>query len=251
MKTVFITGATSGIGKEFAARYAQMGYDLILHGRNKKVLKELQESLRVSVEILTADLSQRSECFRLLDAVKDRNIDIFINNAGFGVAGKFLETDLNRELQMLDVNDGAMHVMFKGILKQMQAGNQGTIVNVASSAGLFPGGPYMAAYYAGKAYMVSLTRAVAQELREAGSKVYVCALCPGPVDTNFNNTANVVFSLKGISAEKCVDDCLKLMEKRKTIIVPSVKMRLATSLSHLVPIPLLVKMTGNQQKKKL
>jgi short-subunit dehydrogenase len=152
---------------------------------------------------------------------------------------------------MIKVNDIAMHILFKEILKKMNAAGGGSILNVASSAGLLPGGPYMAGYYASKAYVVSLTRAVAVELKECGSKVKVSALCPGPVDTEFNDNADVVFALKGISAQKCVGDALYGMAKGKTIIVPSFKMKVAMIFSHLVPMPILMKITARQQKKKL
>ena len=109
----------------------------------------------------------------------------------------------------------------------------------------------MAGYYASKAYVTSLTRAVAVELKEKKSNVKVSALCPGPVDTEFNDNADVVFSLKGISAEKCVKEALKGMDKGKTIIVPGFVMSVAMGLQHLLPISILVKLTGRQQKKKL
>ena len=109
----------------------------------------------------------------------------------------------------------------------------------------------MATYYASKAYVTSLTRAVAVELKERRSKVQVGALCPGPVDTEFNERADVVFALKGISAQKCVSDALRGMDRAKTIIVPSATMKLAMFFMHLVPTPLLLRMTGHQQKKKL
>ena len=109
----------------------------------------------------------------------------------------------------------------------------------------------MAGYYASKAYMLSLTRGVVQELKEMGSPVYVCALCPGPVDTEFNRNADVVFSLKGISARQCVSECLKAMERHRTVIVPTLTMKLATAFSRLLPAGWLVAMTGRQQKKKI
>jgi len=201
--------------------------------------------------LITADLSKEEVCKQLLTDIQDEEIDLFINNAGFGAAGSFLKTDMDKELSMIRVNDMAMHILFKGILIRMQERGQGRIVNVASSAGLFPGGPYMAAYYASKAYVVSLTKAVARELKEAGSGVYVCALCPGPVDTEFNEHADVVFALKGISANRCVRECLDGMKKRKTIIVPTIKMRLAVSMQRLVPESVLLKIVGRQQKKKI
>ena len=250
MKTALITGASSGIGKEFARRYAEKGYRLILTARRESVLQRFGEKLSTDVVIIPADLSDEKQCFELLEKLKDEDIDVFINNAGFGLAGSFLTTDIEREVNMIKVNDIAMHIMFKGILQKMDARGSGTILNVASSAGLFPGGPYMAGYYASKAYVVSLTRAVVQELKEKGSNVHVCALCPGPVDTDFNRNADVVFSLKGISASQCVSECLKEMDRKKIIIVPSVMMKAAVSLSKLAPAGLMTAMTGHQQKKK-
>lgn len=250
MKTALITGASSGIGKEFARRYAEKGYRLILTARREDILEQLREELKTEIVVIPADLSDEKQCFELLEKLKDEDIDVFINNAGFGLAGSFLTTDIEREVNMIKVNDIAMHIMFKGILQKMDARGSGTILNVASSAGLFPGGPYMAGYYASKAYVVSLTRAVVQELKEKGSNVHVCALCPGPVNTDFNRNADVVFSLKGISASQCVSECLKEMERKKTVIVPSVMMKAAVSLSKLAPAGLLTAMTGHQQKKK-
>ena len=169
----------------------------------------------------------------------------------FGACGAFSETDAGKELSMLRVNVLAMHRLFKFTLRKMEAQGFGTILNVASSAGLLPGGPYMAGYYASKAYVVSLTRGVAEELREQHSPVYVCALCPGPVDTEFNDRADVVFALKGITPELCVEEAMRGMLRRKTIIVPSTLMRLATTAQKLVPTPLLMPILAHQQKKKL
>ena len=152
---------------------------------------------------------------------------------------------------MLRVNVLAMHRLFKFTLRKMEAQGFGTILNVASSAGLLPGGPYMAGYYASKAYVVSLTRGVAEELREQHSPVYVCALCPGPVDTEFNDRADVVFALKGITPELCVEEAMRGMLRGKTIIVPSALMRAATTAQHFVPTPLLMPIMARQQKKKL
>ena len=152
---------------------------------------------------------------------------------------------------MLRVNVLAMHRLFKFTLRKMEAQGFGTILNVASSAGLLPGGPYMAGYYASKAYVVSLTRGAAQELREERSPVYVCALCPGPVNTEFNDRAGVVFALKGITPEFCVDEAIHDMLHHKTIIVPSAFMRLCTSAQKLLPTPLLMPIVARQQKKKL
>ena len=251
MKTAFITGATSGIGMEFARVFASEGYSLILTGRRTERLQALRERLNVECRIITADLAEEARCRSLLDEIADARIDVFINNAGFGAVGSFLETDPDKELSMIKVNDIAMHVLFKGVLRKMQAQGHGTILNVASSAGLLPGGPYMAGYYASKAYVVSLTRAVATELKELGSSVYVGCLCPGPVDTEFNSVADVVFSLKGITTAQCVAEALKGMRTRKTVIVPTAKMKLAVFFGRFIPQGLLLRITARQQKKKV
>ena len=250
MKTAFITGATSGIGMEFARALASEGYGLILTGRRTQRLQELKQTLNVDCRIITADLAEEAECRRLLDELSGARIDVFINNAGFGTVGSFLETELEKEISMIKVNDIAMHILLKGVLQKMQAQGYGAVLNVASSAGLLPGGPYMAAYYASKAYVVSMTKAVAVELKEQGSPVYVGCLCPGPVDTEFNSNADVVFSLKGITAARCVAEALAGMKKRKTVIIPTLKMKLAVHSQRLVPEGLLLRITGRQQKKK-
>ena len=250
-KFAVITGASSGIGAEFARQLSARGYNLLLVARRADRLEKLSDQLTTVCEIFTADLSKKSECLRLAKALEGRRVDLFINNAGFGACGAFSETDAGKELSMLRVNVLAMHRLFKFTLRKMEAQGFGTILNVASSAGLLPGGPYMAGYYASKAYVVSLTRGVAEELREQHSPVYVCALCPGPVDTEFNDRADVVFALKGITPELCVEEAMRGMLRRKTIIVPSTLMRLATTAQKLVPTPLLMPIVARQQKKKL
>ena len=254
-KTVWITGASSGIGREFARRYAKMGCRLIFTARRADRLEALAEELRQAhgtvCRILTADLAREEECTRLCKELEGETLDIFINNAGFGVCGSYLETDAAKEEEMVRVNVEAMARLFRFAVRKMQAAGGGTILNVASSAGLLPGGPYMAGYYASKAYVASLTRGVAEELRQMHSPVYVCALCPGPVDTEFNDRAGVIFALKGITPEFCVDEALLGMMRHKIIIVPSAFMRLCTSAQKLVPTPLLMPIVARQQKKKL
>ncbi|MGN0707871.1 MAG: SDR family NAD(P)-dependent oxidoreductase [Faecalibacterium sp.] len=250
-KTVWITGASSGIGQEFARRYAKLGFRLILTARRTDRLEALAAQLGAPCRILPADLARESECARLCQELDDEPIDIFINNAGFGLCGPFAETPLEQELELLHVNVEAMHYLFKFTLRKMKARGAGLILNVASSAGLMPGGPYMAAYYASKAYVVSLTRAAAEELREERSRVTVCALCPGPVDTEFNDRAGVVFALPGITPQQCVDEAFLGMKRRKIIIVPSALMRVCTTAQKLVPASLLMSIVAHQQRKKL
>ena len=154
-KTIWITGASSGIGREFARRYAAMGCRLILTARRADRLQALAEELHAAhgtdCRIETADLSRAEACSRLCEALADEHIDIFINNAGFGVCGSILETEEAREEEMIQVNVAAMARLFRAVVRKMNAQGGGTILNVASSAGLLPGGPYMAGYYASKA----------------------------------------------------------------------------------------------------
>lgn len=246
-----ITGASAGLGTEFAKQLADKGYKLILTARREERLKNLAESLPVECVIIPADLSQKEECLRFFELIKEYKIDIFINNAGFGDCNSFLESDLDMELEMVDVNIKAMHILCKKMLQKMQKENHGYILNVASSAGLLPAGPYMATYYATKAYVSSLTQAIAGELREMGSKVYVGALCPGPVDTEFYDVANVEFTLKGITPQYCVEYAIKQMIKRQTVIVPTLFMKASTTMGRLAPRKLAIKITAGQQKKKL
>lgn len=249
-KTVVITGASSGIGREFAAAYAKKGYRLVLTGRRVDRLMALARELKVPCRVLPADLSDEDQCLWLCKKLEREQVDVFINNAGFGICGDFTENSLSREVSMLHVNVRAMHILFKKMLQKMQAQGYGTVLNVASSAGLLPAGPHMAAYYASKSYVVSLSRAVARELKEAGSPIYVAALCPGPVDTEFNERADVEFALKGITPAECVRQAIRGMEKKKTVIVPTAKLRLAIEAQHILPEQLLLSVISMQQKRK-
>ena len=219
--------------------------------RLQALAEELHAAHGTECRIETADLSRIEECSRLCEVLADEHIDIFINNAGFGVCGSILETEEAREEEMIQVNVAAMARLFRAVVRKMHAQGGGTILNVASSAGLLPGGPYMAGYYASKAYVVSMTRGVAEELREMHSPVYVCALCPGPVDTEFNERADVVFALRGISPELCVEEAMRGMLRHKTIIVPSALMRAATTAQRFMPMAILMPIMAHQQKKKL
>ena len=247
-----ITGASSGIGEQLAKRLAKEGYDLILVARRRERLTAISDKLKAThkglwCDIFTADLMQLDECQRLSDYLEEKDVEIFINNAGCGL---FEETDIAKEMGMIDVNVRAVHFLTKKLLRQMRVKDRGFILNVASSAGLIPAGPYMAAYYASKAYVASLSRAVACELRQSHSHVYVGCLCPGPVDTEFNDVANVRFALKGISAEYCANYAIDCMMKKKTVIVPTLRMKLATTCGRFIPQPLYIKLVSHQQKKK-
>ena len=246
-----ITGASAGIGAEFARRLSAKGFPLVLVARRRDRLERLAKELKTDCVVMEADLSREEECYRVMDQLRERKVGIFINNAGFGDCGRFVETDLAKEMDMVQLNVKALHILMKLMLRQMQEAGGGYILNVASSAGLMPAGPYMATYYATKSYVTSLTQAVAQELREEGSRVYVGCLCPGPVDTEFNSVANVEFALKGISAGYCAAYALEQMAKRQVVIIPPRLMQAAMLGGRFLPQSLYVKIAARQQKKKL
>ncbi len=255
MKYAVITGASSGIGSSFAALYASKGYGLVLIARREKRLKVISDTLRerygTNSIIITADLSVMDEVYKCYESVKDLDIEVFINNAGLGEAGAFKDTCLDKELFMVDVNVKSVLVFSKLMVKYFEKKGSGYLLNVASSAGLLPAGPYMAAYYASKAYVASLTRAIAAELKLSGSNVYVGCLCPGPVDTQFNEVANVEFALKGISAKYCVSYAYKMMKKKKTVIVPKLELKMAVVGGKIMPGKMMILMTARQQMKKI
>lgn len=251
MKTALVTGASSGIGFEMSRILSHLGYELILTARREDRLLELQKLLETRSEIITCDLSKEDECKELYKKVKEKDISVLINNAGFGLCGCFTDTDLDRELSMINVNIKAVHILTKLFLKDFVEKDDGYILNVASSAGLMAGGPLMATYYATKSYVVDLTRAVNTELSDSGSNVYIGALCPGPVDTEFNDIANVKFGVKGIDKKYCAKYALyNMFENRKMIIVPSAGMKLSACASRFVPTRPLLEITKRIQEKK-
>lgn len=244
-----ITGASSGIGREMAIELSNMGYSLILVARRTNKLEELKKEIKTSSQIITLDISKPENCYYLYNKVKNEQIDIIINNAGFGLFGKFKETDLDKELEMIDTNIKAVHILTKLFLKDFVEKNRGYILNVASSAG-FASGPLMSTYYATKGYVLKLTEAVREELRREKSKVYIGALCPGPVDTEFNDVADVKMAIKQLTSKQVSKYAIKEMFRNKSIIVPGLKMKIVCTMSKFLPRKTLTKITYNIQKKK-
>ena len=214
-----ITGASSGIGYEMAKYLATKDCELILVGRNKEKLEELQKKLNVSSQLVLLDLSDITKVKELYVIMKNEKIDILINNAGFGDFGKFDETDINTELDMINTNIVAVHLLTKLFLRDMKKRNSGYILNVASIAAFGPG-PLMATYYATKAYVNNLTEAIYEELRRDKSNVHISSLCPGPTESNFFNRAGVTFSVKPMKSEEVAKYAIDKMFKGKVIIVP-------------------------------
>ena len=244
-----ITGASSGIGAEFARILSEKGYDLILVARRKKKMETLAKQLKTNVKIIELDISSTYNCMKLYEEVKKEKIDILINNAGFGLFGKFNDTKLDTELDMIDLNIKTVHTLTKLFLKDFKKRDSGYILNVASAAAFLPG-PLMSTYYATKAYVLNLTLAINEELKKDDSNVYVGALCPGPVDTEFNKVAKVKFNLPSVDSNYVCNYAIKQMNKRKMIIIPSVKTKIGIYLAKILPMNLKLKVSYNIQERK-
>jgi len=176
---------------------------------------------------------------------------LLINNAGFGIFGDYENVDLLRELEMIDVNIKAVHILTRMFLKDFTKKNSGRILNVASSAGLLKGGPLLSCYYATKSYVVDFSLAIYEELRRKKSNVKISILCPGPVDTNFNKVAGVSFGLKSLKADYVAKYAIdQMLLNNKLIIVPGFKEKLGVFFSRFLPTKMLLKITYNIQKKK-
>ena len=245
-----ITGASSGIGKNMAYVLANKGIDLILVARNKDELLKIKANVKVNVEVIELDLLKEKNVFKLYEMCKDRNIDILINNAGFGLFGLFTETNLDRELEMIDLNIKAYHILTKLFLKDFVEKDNGYILNVASSAG-FMAGPRLSTYYATKNYVLKLTMAINEELRQSGSNVVVSALCPGPVNTNFNKVAHGEFSIKEASPKYVAEYAINKLFKKKMIIIPTFRIKLGIFLLRILPYRIQLIYCYHIQGKKL
>lgn len=223
MKTVLITGASSGIGKELAYKYAQDKNNLLLVARNEKVLMELKDELEnaygVKVYVLSKDLGREEAVKEVYEYAVENKLQVtsLINNAGFGDYGQFLNTDLEKQINMINLNIISLTKLTHCFLKEMKKVNYGNIINLASVAAFMPG-PQMSVYYATKAYVLSLTEALSEELK--GTDIYVTALCPGPTKTEFESNASVSFSsVKMQSVNEMVNYAYREFIKRKKVII--------------------------------
>lgn len=244
-----ITGASSGIGKDMARYLAKLNYDLIIVARRKDRLEELRSELKVNVRVIELDLIKEDNVYKLYELVKDEDIDLLINNAGFGLFGNTFETDLNREIEMINLNIKTVHILTKLFLKDFIKKDKGRILNVGSSAG-FLAGPKLNTYYATKNYVVKFTLALYEELRHKKSNVHVSVLCPGPVKTEFNKVAGGHFNVEETQSYKvakyAIDKCLK----NKLIIIPGLSIKLALFFNRFLPYKLSMKLIYKIQDKK-
>jgi short-subunit dehydrogenase len=241
-ETVLVTGASSGIGLELARCFAADGCRLILIARNTEALETLAKELRnkhgIETQVLTADLSKRETPKRIFDELQNAGItvDVLVNNAGFGAHGAFVEMSLAWQLEMLQVNIAALTELTGLFLPGMIQRRRGGILNVGSVAGFQPG-PGMAVYYATKAYVLSFTEALAEEL--LGTGLTVSVLCPGPTTSNFGNVArgDKVRKLKTtkMSAETVARHGHRAFRNGKVTVVPGIANHLLVFLNRITP----------------
>ena len=247
---VLITGASSGIGKDMAKVMAKKADELVLVARNIEKLEEIKKELEknAKIEIISKDLSIEENCKEIHNQVQ--NVDILINNAGFGDCGNFTKTSLEKDIRMIKTNIIAYHILTKLYLTDMKEKNSGKILNVASIAGFMPG-PLMATYYATKNYVVKLSEGIREELKKEHSKVQISILCPGPVETNFNKVANVDFHLREANSMKVAKYAIQKFEKGKFYIVPGIDVKIAKFGAKILPANIISKFAYMAQKRKL
>lgn len=243
-----ITGASSGIGRDIAKELARRGYDIVIVARSEDKLNELKNEINnVQVESIPMDISNLDNCKELYNKVG--YVEILVNNAGFGLFGKFNTTDIDREMEMVDLNVKSLHCLTKLFLKDMVEKDKGYILNVASIAGHLPG-PFMSTYYATKHYVFNLSESINEELKKDKSHVRVGTLNPGPVETNFNKVANVKFNLSSLTSEYVAKYTVDKMLKGKTDITPGFGVRCTRFFAKVVPDTLMAKIVYNTQKKR-
>ncbi|HEV2452627.1 MAG TPA: SDR family oxidoreductase [Verrucomicrobiae bacterium] len=241
-ETVLVTGASSGIGLELAKCFADEGCRLVLVARNRPALEELAAALkqkyRIETIVIPSDLSLPEAPTQLFQSLKDQNIavDVLINNAGFGLHGRFAEMPLGRQLEIIKVNVIALTELTGLFLPHMIQMKGGGILNVGSVAGFVPG-PNLAIYYASKAFVQSFSEALAEEL--AGTGVSVTVLCPGPTESNFSAVARgdkvrVAQSAK-MSAESVARFGHFAFRNKKTVAIPGFSNRSLVCLTRFVP----------------
>lgn len=240
--TALITGASSGIGLELARVFAQHGYDLVITARSEsrlqEVASELQSKHKVAVRVLAADLTQPHAPQQIIDELQRDGItiDVLVNNAGFATYGLFSQTDRDMELQLLQVNITALTHLTKLFLPQMQQRRHGKILNVASTAAFQPG-PLMAVYYASKAYVLSFSQAIGEELR--GSGISVSCLCPGPTTSGFQERAAMqkskLMSGTMMDARTVALEGYRGLIRKQPVIIPGAHNRGFVLLAKLLP----------------
>ncbi|MEO1652753.1 MAG: SDR family oxidoreductase [Bacteroidota bacterium] len=252
----FITGASGGIGYEFARLIAADQIDLVLVARNqdklKRIKQELESTHQIRVDILPKDLSQPNAAREVYEVVKNMDIEMLINNAGFGEFGEFIHTPWLKESQMIQLNITTLTQFTKLFLPQMVKRKSGFIMNVASTAAFQPG-PLMAVYYATKAYVLSFTEAIAEEVRDCGVKI--TALCPGPTESGFQSTAHMeesklVKNRKMPSAQEVATYGYEALKKGKVVAVHGLQNKILANSVKFFPRNMVSSMVKKMQEKE-
>ncbi len=244
-----ITGGSSGIGLSIAKELKRKGYDIILVARDIKKLEVASKEVGLNTQIISSNLSNTDDCIKLHNKLKNEDIDILVNSAGFGLHGKFLDDDLDKQLEMIDLNIKALQTLTKLFLSDMKERNHGYILNIASTAAFSPG-PLMASYFASKAYVLRLTEAISEEVRQDKINVYIGCLCPGPVSTHFNDKLGIKFS-KAQDSDELARYAVKKMFQKKIVIIPTLNHKLNAFFNKFVPRKILLKANYNVQIKKI
>jgi hypothetical protein len=252
--TALITGPSSGIGLDLAHLFAQNGHDVVLVARSEGKLRELASELEskhhITARVIVADLA-RPEAPREVFAAAPA-IDVLVNNAGFGTSGKFAETKARTELEIIQVNIAALTHLTKLFLPQMLERKRGRILNVASTAAFQPG-PLMAVYYASKAYVLSFSEAIAEELR--GTGVTVSALCPGPTATGFQKTANLgsealLKVMKPVSSMDVARAGYRGLMRGQRVIIPGIKNKIGVQSLRVSPRAVVTRIVRALQERR-
>lgn len=244
-----ITGGSSGIGFSIAKELIKKNYEVILTARNEENLKKATKELGKKASYIVTDLSTTENCKHLYEQVTENNISVLINSAGFGLHGKFLEDDLDKQLEMIDLNIKATQILTKLFLGDMMKKNEGYILNIASTAAFSPG-PLMASYFASKAYILRLTEAISEEVKKEGKNVYIGCLCPGPVETSFNDKLGVKFN-KAQKSDDLAIYAIKKMFQKKRVIIPTINHKLNALFNKFVPLSILLNANYKVQIKKI
>ena len=255
-KTALITGAASGLGYELSLLLANDGYNLILIDiDNDNLLSakfEIEKSFASKVSILKKDLSKPNVAIEIMDEISTTTIDVLVNNAGFGLFGTFTNTEWERELDMLHLHILTTTHLTKLVLEGMVKRRSGKILNMSSLAAFQPG-PLMSIYYASKAYLLSFSEAIANELK--GTGVTVTALCPGPTKTEFqkvvsNNTSENKISFNMACPSKVAQYGYSAMKKGRTVAIPGVINKFLSTIHRFVSRGMATRIVRNIQEKK-
>jgi len=245
-KVALVTGASAGLGVEFARQLSKRGHRLVLAARRKERLDELASELG-NARAVAIDLSKANAAAKLMADVEanGETVDLMVNNAGFGLIGRFAELDAKRERQMIDLNVGALTDLCRAALPAMIKRNSGGILNVASTAAFQPG-PRMAVYFATKAFVLSLTEAIHEEVKPHGIKV--TCLCPGPTHTEFGEVAgfggNGIFNRVAMTAAEVVEAGLEGLDDNQAVVVPGWMNKVTAASTRFAPRSVVRKIAG-------